>query len=371
VRGRLLDELGAPLPGWSVVVQSGTGGFLQASEPVFTDEAGQFSIYELVASSFAFVLRSPADGAVVVREDFRLDGSEIDLRLRPEDRPTGFLEGLLVGPQGELLRDARVEVCRSWSIIDRQAWLEANTGQSGGRFRLGPLSPGEYVLVASSEGLPALELRTRVESHATRYLGTLCLEAPGWIAVDVVHPGVTLGPTEVVSTVLRRDGIHPSGSIRNGPGSAMPPTGMCGFGASLLEALPPRGRSRDLAPGRYVLSTRDRRWAASDVCVDVLPGRTTWVEVTLVPATTRTIEVLVPETAPFVRLDLKVSSSDGKTCWDEEVTCRARGGRFVHDVQGLLTGTYRLEARSPGGGRLEAEFQVLDLGRASPIEVAF
>jgi hypothetical protein len=306
----------------------------------------------------ALVLRSPDDGTVAVRENFRLDGQDLVLRTGSEDRPTGFVEGLLVGQDGTRLEKPSIRV---WNP---ETYRMAAAEFRGERFRVGPMPPGEYVLCAGAEGFPESLVLVQVEPYSTRDVGTLSLDWPGWIEVHLDCPGITLGPEEVVFTALFRDGGQ-WGALRDGPAAEKPPRGMCALGASIAEPLPPRGRSRPLAPGRYLLRTQHSSGVAPDVQVEVLPRRTTEVELALLPATTRTLVVKVAESDPAIRMKLKVNSCVGSYCWEYENAYRSRHNNFVFVVEGLVPDSYRVEASSPSSGRLVSEFEVLDL-RPSP-----
>ncbi len=361
IEGRLSDEWGIPLGGWSVTLVQGMHelGYEEPRRQVRTDPRGRFALDLPTEPGLAFLLRSPDGSTVALREDFRLDGREIDLRVGPEDRATAFVEGRLVGPGGSILRDPKFG---AWSELPSSYRLE----WEGDRFRLGPFVPGKYSLSALVERLPPLVRVLTVEADGVRDLGTLQLEPPGWIRVNLAHPGIELGWKDMVRTELLLDGRIRMGSVRNGPAAEETPVGMCAFATPLR--LPPRSLSEPLVPGRYLLRTHHERGFAPDVTVDVVPGETTEVDLTLVPATRRTLVLRVPPEDPAIRLGLRITSEDGAFTMEREHGYRSKLG-FVEDVDGLLPGRYRVEIRSPTRGAMAAGFEVLDLSDAPVVQL--
>ncbi|HEX6883078.1 MAG TPA: carboxypeptidase-like regulatory domain-containing protein [Planctomycetota bacterium] len=361
--GRCLDELGAPLAGWTVGAEDQPTNLGRSERfRTATDGSGRFAFTQDLGRSFALVLRSPDGLVVALREDFVLDGSELVLQLRAEDRPTSFLAGELSGPLGEELANGRLSFRRN-GLASIQAELR------GGRFRVGPLAPGEYSLSASADGYPWLSDECSVEAYTTLDIGALRLAPPGWIRVRIAHPGVELGERDLVLTHVLACGRSWRAGIRNGPMAETPLTGGCAFAS---QELPPRGLSRPLAAGRYLLRTQDRRWAAPDVWVDVSPGRIAELEITLVPATVRTLVLRLPDGDPSIRAWLGVTSADGEYRYERWNTHRGKSG-FGFDVDGLLQGTYSLEARSGSGRTLVGSFEVfaVEPARSEPIRLDF
>ena len=128
------------------------------------------------------------------------------------------------------------------------------------------------------------------------------------------------------------------------------------------------GRSEPLAPGSYLLRTRERRWYAPDARVEVESGRTARVEVVLQPATTRTFVMRVPKRDPSTRVHLRIATPDGATFSEHECVFRSKD-RFVIDVLGLPPGRYRASALSPAGLACSTVFAVTILAEVEELEL--
>jgi hypothetical protein len=346
IRGLLLDEWGAPLAGWRIEAKESAFLFHREGGPGGTTASDGRFAFATELAHFALVARAPDGGIVALREAFRLDGRELLVRLRPEERPSGYLEGTLLGPGGAPLEQAYVEA----ESADELHCVEAV--RSGDRFRIGPLVPGGHTLHASVGGGPELVVSALVSANATNDIGILRFEPPGRIHVRLAHPGIEFGASDVVYTQLLCDGLHWIGSVRNGPAAART-DGLCAY-----ASLAPPGESGELAPGRYLLMTYDAHGFAPDVFVDVFSGRTTEVALTLVPAVRRAFLLRVPDWDPAVRLPVGVTANAGGFEWEDEEEFRSTNG-FLHSVVGLVPGRYHLEARSPSGIAFGHEFEVV------------
>ena len=357
IHGRLLDELNAPLAHWSVAAETSCVNLAsQLSRgnwtlQTTTDSSGRFTFDPAPGPAFLLVLRPPDESFAVVREDFLLE-SEIVLRLRTGDRPSSFVEAVLLGPGGRSLEDAEL------STSPEFPWSYFSAERTGDRFRLGPLPPGEHLLRATAPECPPIVFSRHLGPDATLDLGLLTFERPGWIEIDLRDERVARASDERVISRILSEGVHGCGHVYSG---ALPSNeGMCGLAALIPRPPIEVGRSTPLAPGRYLLRTIDRRWHAPDRFVDVVADRATSVVLTLEPATTRTFAVRVPSRDPSTRASLRVESRDGSIVREEECIFRKKDS-FVLDVYGLPLGHYRIEARTPAGLRREYAYEVTSL----------
>lgn len=342
VLGRLLDEHDAPLAGWSIhavdtavnvqkVARHGSTAYPSA----VTELDGGFRFEPGPGPSFVLIARSTDASTSFVFEDFTLDGGEI--LLRPElagGFPREYVEGEVIGPDRRVPFGARIGTYSDETFESSAAELTDSS------FRLGPLRPGRHVLYVNAEGFPLQRTSLEIVAGIVTHVGVIPLVAPGWIQVGL--GGAVPPPHELVVASLWRDGSIRSGGVRANAGE--------------------NGRSEPLAPGTYVLRARRRGWMISDTRVEVVAGQITEVELVIVPATTRTFVVHVPAEDPATRLFMHVTTGDGTFVWTHENTYRGRDN-FTFDVEGLVPGAYRLEARSPRAatGVLVHEFEVLDL----------
>ncbi len=355
VHGRLLDQTGAPLAGWWVgALRSWNERHREPEERCRTDEDGRFRLDPSPATPFALSVRSPASvhpPVVVIREDFGLDGGELELRLRPEDWPTAFLEGQWLGPHSP---EERL-LCRAPEGTEEQ-----DAVFTGDRFRIGPLPAGEYELVACRDNYLSFPFAATTVPSTTRDIGPLKLDSLGFVAVTLERGGVELDADYPVITDLYRDGLR-CGRVYN----HVLPWGMCGLAAMVPIEL---GRSQPLVAGRYLLRTHGPSWFAHDRLIEVVGERTTEVVLRLEPATTRTFVVRVPDRDPSIRAHLVIDLRDG-TRFSEAENVNRRGGSFTFDVASLIVASYRVRATTPAGSRWEGEFEVTGPEEGSQMEI--
>jgi len=343
--GTLVDEEGLPLAGWSVVAEA---GFLDIrhlfatqrwANETTSDEHGRFVFKDLLGRSLMIIAMSPDKTDVVFRENFELDNSELTLQLRPDERATAFVEGLLQREDGLSVR-AHVNSASETSF----EWHDAESRDA--RFRLGPLRPGKHVVTISVEDLPKTIIVISVMEHMNLDVGTVVLRAAGWIAVKSARTDLQYGGPVFVNVL--HDGRHPSGRI---------------------ELTGGQGVSEGLSPGHYVLRTREMRWAAEDQVVDVLQGMTTTVKLPIEQATERVLAVRVPMGDPSTHVHVQVLTSNGSTIMDDELAY-LKHGCFWRGVTGLVRGTYQIRACAPTGrflvtgltvSNLEPDYNALEL----------
>src|SRR5262249_49333475 len=141
-----------------------------------------------------------------------------------------------------------------------------------GRFRIGPLRAGRYVVSVQAEGTGMLKCEPfTLEPRATKDVGTLLLERGGRIHATLRPPaGVPLS-RYIQSYVLAN-----------------------GRAVAFLHTAGTSGGSRVCQPATYVVHTRQNEWYAPDKTVDVRAGATVEVELVLQPATTRTLAFVAP-----------------------------------------------------------------------------
>jgi len=105
--------------------------------------------------------------------------------------------------------------------------------------------------------------------------------------------------------------------------------------------------------------------------VDVRSGATSEVRFALVPATVRELEFRVPPGDPSISVMVRVTSSDGTREYAAWHPYSWRKGDLLRcEVQGLLRGNYRLEARSGSGRTVSTWFEVDDLEHSETLRSA-
>jgi hypothetical protein len=358
IQGRLLGEHDEPLAGRTIhaldsavnadkVAARGSRAYPSA----LTDVDGGFRFEPGPGPSFLLVARAPDASTSFVFEDFTLDGSEILLRTELAGGfPREYVEGRILGVDGKTPLGTHVSLSSFWgwsATYLAQPVAETRIEVTGRSFRLGPLRPGRYVLAV--EGAWPLRLPLVVEEGVLADVGELHLQPPGRIRVRFVGE---VPPDAVVGSTFWMDGARSGGVRRAADGS---------------------GLSGPRAPGEYLVRTQGRAWRAPDARVQVVAGEIADVELVLQPATVRTFVARVPTEDPATRLAFRVTSDDGTFLWEYENTYRGKNC-FAVDVEGLVPGDYRLEARSPRAatGVLVHEFAVHDLHpETGHVEIAF
>ena len=343
VAGVVLDERDAPLVVWQVTaIAPGEPGLWLRED--YTDADGRFRLVNCPTQRFALAVRAPEERfgvPVAVVDDFELGQDDLVITIRDADHPTAFLTGRVAAADGRVLVQPLVVYDSGFAGTSLGVTPDAE-----GRFRIGPLRPAVYALVAQAAEMgelrvPAFELAAREEKN----VGELVLEPPGTIHVRLnVAEGAA--PLEGIHTDLFWDSKLSRELV----------------GRLVYSGLD--GTSAKLGRGRYRLHTRSSKWHTSDQEVEVVPGTISEVELALQPATSRTLSFRVPTGDASVRLDLRVRDERGDVVEDYTGPMRnamRNGDAFGLIIGGLVPGAYSFEARTDNGRSAAGSFDVLDL----------
>ncbi|MBL8801946.1 MAG: sigma-70 family RNA polymerase sigma factor [Planctomycetes bacterium] len=252
----------------------------------------------------------------------RPSDEELVLALDPATLPSARLRGRVVDERGEPLLDVEVS---PYSPLIPHSPIEEVDPQSG-RFDLGPFAPGQWGLVVSARGRPALRipLRTLAAGELVE-LGDVVVTAGGTLAVALRGLLDTSGaPVRVELDPL--DGQF----------------------ASNFEGPGPLVRSPQLAPGRYEARASTPNAASTTQTVEIVGGSESVLELELTPA--------APWSATLV--DANSKALDGWVSWtavNRERAVLARGFESVRG--GLLRSASALPA-----GEIEIALQMQALG---------
>src|SRR6185503_15838276 len=140
---------------------------------------GRFRIPDLSDTPYDVVLYAPEDAdrsqprARVER--VRAGGAELELVARVERRPSAYLMGRILDPDGKPVRPKSIWGRREDELgsVGAPEWSEDE------RFRLGPLLSGSYQLSFSVEGFPGSRLDVVLAEGEERDLGDIVLARPG------------------------------------------------------------------------------------------------------------------------------------------------------------------------------------------------
>lgn len=192
--GRLIDEDGVGLQGWSVQVHTTEGDSEDAlaARPRFlssaaTDASGRFRILNCPDEPLS-VRVNQTSGAwyytVGEFHDLRPGRDAHELVVPATWRATAHVRGTLYDDVGAPATAELTLTNDRWKH-DATLWSKDGTGD----FDFGPIAPGSYSLVASAPGGGRIAVQgLDVRSDAKLDLGALRLELPGRLELDVTLP---------------------------------------------------------------------------------------------------------------------------------------------------------------------------------------
>jgi hypothetical protein len=250
--GVVTDERGAGRPFVRVraAVEGSREGWM--AECV-ADRAGRFEIAGVPAPVVIEVDVPEWEGTAAARVEAAAPGLEpLVIVVAGAARPSAWVEARVLGPEGNPAAGAVVTASR---VPGPPAGPQEARAGPDGVFRLGPLSPGAYLVetvAPSGARLPLLECS--VGAGEMLDLGDLSFGREGFLKALVDERGTLggLGSLEVFDRLGR-----PVGRLRPVAGFAL---------------------SGPLAPGAYVLRAGGRVGAAAEVPFTIVDGETTTVE---------------------------------------------------------------------------------------------
>jgi RNA polymerase sigma-70 factor (ECF subfamily) len=323
--GRLIEESGKPLEGWSVEV--GTRArvdFIPRS--VKTDAQGRFELLDCADVPFFVAAYPPGEPrhfkppAEAQAEDVRPGRGELVLTVTAASRASAFLSGKIVDDQ-----DKPVEIQQFWAhneLTNQSAG--ATPSKEDGSFRMGPMPSGTYTLSVTPKGRPTLTLDPiEIAPEEQRDLGVIRVRA--------------LGKFEVV---LRRE-----------DGEPIPGAGALLFKGRYAVFLESNDhvtfKCDDVYPGTYVLFPTGGNIATEQRTVEIRSGETTRLEVRAHPGVRQQIDFPAPEgeAAPW-ELRVVVRGADGAVVLDRAsgLNMAADGIRTPSFFAGYAPGRYTYKA---------------------------
>ncbi len=157
VVGRLVDETGAPLAGWSItaVPLQPTAEGAAYRPRALTDSTGRFRLRNCRDAAHRLEVRTAKLWILAVaQDDVRPSREERLIRVPARALPTAYIKGTVVGPDGRPVGGASVRPTSPEFHSPHTLTTEEGTG----RFEVGPLPPGMWVLGIRVPGQP--EYRT-------------------------------------------------------------------------------------------------------------------------------------------------------------------------------------------------------------------
>ncbi|MSR62218.1 MAG: sigma-70 family RNA polymerase sigma factor [Planctomycetes bacterium] len=342
IRGRLVDERGAGVAGWHVLVEDDGSPVADACSTLGhakTDAEGRFVVEGLGAHAHRLeahpegpVLFSPAVAAGVFPER-----DELVLRVDPTRLPSVRIVGAVLDQDGQPVPSAQLRLTNL--AFGRSA---SASPAIDGSFDLGPYPSGPWSLsVKAAERADCPELLVgphELAAGETWDCGALVLQPGG--ALHVRTSGAAgLAPTFVVlQGTTWRGRLHVDGDA---------------------------WRSDPLAPGSYRLAVRGPGVVAALVPFEIESGETSELALPLAAGAPLELRLLADPAGPYQRPVLRLRDASGASVIEEELFQQRVGGYRVELA--LVPGVYHAEAWLAGGPRAEARWTVGAGGAAEPL----
>lgn len=327
--GLVLDEGGAPLAGWNIDV----AGELRSENPSYgsarTDAEGRFLVKSLADGPYRLTLEAPRSPfAVLELGGLRAGGAECVIRVPTDRRPSVRVRGTVADTGGVVPENLALEL--AGSNIGLPCEVDAT-----GRFELGPLVPGSYVLRVRAQGHVEHVLGPhRLAPEEIWDLGRVVLEPAGSLVVRALRPE---GAALAAWFRVRR--VGDDGSFDLGP----------------VEAEGGSWRRAALAPGRYALEVAGNGVASARVPFELRAGEERVLDIPLRAGLVREIRVQTSAELGVTRVPLRVLDAAGELVVEEELYPLAPG--VYRCSPAFAPGLYRVEAELPDGTRA-AELRV-------------
>jgi RNA polymerase sigma-70 factor (ECF subfamily) len=339
--GRVVDESGRPLEGWSV--ETGTRARIDfIPRSVKTDAQGRFELLDCADVPF-FVAAYPPAGeprhfrapAEAQTDNVRPGRGELVLTVTAASRSTAFMTGKILDEQ-----DKPVEIEQFWARngLGGQS-AGADVSKEDGSFRLGPMPSGTYTLSVTPKGRPTLNLDPiTLAPEEQRDLGVIRIRA--------------LGKCEVV---LRRE-----------DGESIPGAGVLLYKGPYAVFLESKDqvtfKTDDVYPGTYTLFPTGKNIATEQRTLEIASGETTRAEVRARAGVLQRIDFPAPdgETAPW-EMRVVVRQADGAVLLDRAsgMNMTAEGIHVPSFFAGYAPGRYTYAATAKGW-EASGSFEIAD-----------
>ncbi len=234
IRGRVIDERGAPIANLSVEAthfpfREGDTWMRFAS----TDASGRFTLRNCVAGRKDVRLTFKSGGFARKRvANVAVGGPEMLIRLPDATKPTVRIQGLVVSASGKPVSGASVHIGRKGDMAQ-----PVRTTDAAGRFDFGPFPPGNFFVVLSAPGLGRIHLGSRkLAPHDVWDLGRLTMSRGGTISARLRSPSGALVPLSARLVVRNAKGAY----------------------VTAIQIHTGEAESERLAPGRYEVQLRGK-----------------------------------------------------------------------------------------------------------------
>lgn len=365
LRGRLVDDLAAPLAAWRVTAIDETASMREAQaraaeRHATTGDDGAFELPDLGPYSFRLEARGPgvavAFPGVQLAAQVKGGSNARTFVVMRADLPSARITGVLVGPDGRLAAGARVTLWPGGEVRGSQRGLDVALDGEG-TFTVGSLPAGRYRVETDAPDLLGErgdDLVLTAGEH--RRLGTLRLCAGARLTLRVLDASGeawTRGGARMLPRVyfvpVREDGTV--GDV-------------AGF-----EAAGSTLHSRPLTPGRVRVFLQDDRLFAWPIDVDLVDGRETAVDLPVHVGALCRLRFLFGESETELQVRAVLTDAEGRevkasTSMLPEGFTDAHPGTFAKVA--LVPGTWSVTASDNAGGRYAGSFELKDLAPEAP-----
>ena len=343
--GRVVDDQGAPLAGWTVQAMIGTHSSWRAQAE--TDADGAFRMVDVKSEPLILDLYHDvfAERFPTLQRNVDVDESEVVFQVGRDDLCTVTVTGRILDPERRPIPSANVAL---WPL---GSWYGSGAESDvRGEFRAEHLRPGTYEVSLGFPELPSLFFgRITLAPEEVRALGEIVLQPPGTVHITIEGAELA-GRGEFASFSFQQldDEGHSHWSAS----------------ATAAEAL----AGVALQPGHYALLASGRTGIASvSRPFELAAGDT--VTVDLVPRPGRHVYASIEVPSGTAIPDWVQSSvRDGAGELIAESLGRASTDRRQTHYLQLVPGTYELEAEASDGRRVHEFFEVTLDGAPQPLE---
>jgi hypothetical protein len=338
IRVVLIDEDGVPLAERSVGVR--ILGDMTPRTRATTDANGRAILGVSAGGEYEVVVTHPEGDAfhwAVVRRGVRVGDAEVVITMRESDRPVSRIVGRIALPGDQPMpADARAWIRRTQD----EAGLNLDLDITTGRFESPRLLPGTYEVTLRAAGWGSVPLaRVPVEREPVVDVGTLTLELPGSLAVEV------RGASDAMSNGIGLRAENERGSVF---ARAEGRDGIVHF--------------HQLAPGRYDVVLEGADWltpptGSAHTQVEVVSGQKTRAVLHVEVGHVRGLRVegLTDQDAGLV---VEVRTSKENAVLARRVFRGVPSDLSWNANVTLVPGSYVVEAVHPDGRRASATFDV-------------
>lgn len=335
IRGRLVDESGAPLAGWRVRAQAPYSAWKDSEGEererrrevnTYTTSEGKFRIASRRNFGHRLAFFDPTQWSAnpcMVQDDVLPDGVERSITIQDSVRPSAFLKGKFTYREGRPISNALLYL----SVVGNQRYAGRHSMNEKGEFEVGPLSPGNYELTLRPKVLGQIVLNPiSVGPGEKKDLGAIDLGLYGSFSAKVRMENDAAFERPSLRLLDETHRLHLSCTLNGN-------TATRNF----------------LWPGKYrfCLTGYGQTIVGSQaVSVEIVGGEETTVSATLHPGAKRFLLFEEPPEDPgwTVVIDAEVLDVNGELLWTRRFG-RDDVGRLVTSVY-LSPGSYQIRGRS-------------------------